>query len=181
MSDSERITAYTEAVKNFDLIHDLPPKNADIDKFSSDQKRKFEQLCAKDSFLIPIVYKNQISHFEINKKALKNSIIFSHAKAIYRKQYLINTHSKQEKATFVIINFALLMLCILMSESEALLLFIKDDFLLNIIAASGYLSLTLVFLTYYFAVNFIVFSIDVINDIALGITEIHPTLIGSKA
>ncbi len=181
MSDSERITAYSEAVKNFDLIHDLPPKNADIDTFNSDQKQKFEQLCSKDSFIVPIVYKNQISYFEINKKALKKSIIFSYAKDIYRNQYLRNTHSKQEKATFVIINFALLMLCILMSDSEALLLFVKDEFLLNIIFASGYLSLSLIFLTYYFTLNFIVFSIDVINDIALGILETHPTLIGSKA
>ena len=181
MYDSERITAYSDAVRNFDLIHNLPPKNADIDKFDFDQKQKFMQLCSKDSFLIPIVYKNKISHFEINKKALKNSIIFCDAKAVYRNQYLRNTYSKQEKATFVIINFALLMLCVLMSESKALLILFKDEFLLDIIATSSYLSLTLVFLAYYFAANFIVFSFDVINDIALGITETHPTLIGSKA
>ena len=41
MYDSERITAYSDAVRNFDLIHNLPPKNADIDKFDFDQKQKF--------------------------------------------------------------------------------------------------------------------------------------------
>lgn len=70
MYDSERITAYSDAVRNFDLIHNLPPKNADIDKFDFDQKQKFMQLCSKDSFLIPIVYETLL--FDDNKKAQKS-------------------------------------------------------------------------------------------------------------
>lgn len=181
MSDSERITAYSKAVKNFDLIHDLPPKNEDIDRFTPEQKVKFEQLCSKDSFLVPVVHNNQISHFEINKRVLKNKVVMPKAEAIYRKLYLRNTHNMQEKATFIIINFALLMLCVLISDSESILLFVKDEALLNIIAASTYLAFTITFLAYYLSVNFLVFAIDVINDIALGITETHPTLIGYKA
>lgn len=180
MSGSERINAYSEAVKNFDLIYDLPPKNTDIHQLTFDQKVKFEKLCSKDSFIVPIVYNNQISHFKINKKVLKRNIIFSNAKEVYRNQYLRNTHNTQEKATFIIINITFLMFCILMSDSQALLLILEDEFLLNIIAASSYLSLTLVFLTYYLAVSFIVSSIDVVDDITLGVIEKHPTMIGSK-
>lgn len=181
MPGSERIDAYSKAVKNFDLIQNLPPKNFDIDQFSPEQKKQFSKLCSESSYLKPIVYKNQISHFEINKKILRKNIIISCAKDIYRNQYLRNMHSKQEKATFVIINLVILMLSVLMTDSNALLLFIKDQFLLNIIAASGYFSLSLFFLVYYVSVNFIVLTIDVINDICLGIVEAHPNMIGSKA
>ena len=181
MSDSERITAYSEAVKNFELIHDLPPKNSSIDQFTAEQKKKFDHLCSKDSFLVPVVYKNQISHFKINKKILKNSLSISHAKNIYRNLYLRNTHTKYEQASFIIINLTMLMLCILLSNSKEILLLVKDEYLLNVIAFSSYLSLTLVLLVYYLAVSFIVFSFDVINDITLGIIEKHPNLIGTEA
>lgn len=180
MSDSERIAAYSEAVNNFDLIHNLPPKNLDIDSFSSDQKMKLDKLCAKDSFLTPIIFNNKISHFEVNKKILKKSIILSNAKTVYRNQYLRNIHNRSEKATFVVINIFVLMSCVVLADSETLLLFISDQKLLNIIMASGYLSMSLVFFVYYFSINFIVFSVDIVNDIALGITEAYPTLIGSK-
>jgi hypothetical protein len=175
------LSHYSDTITNFDLLSDLPPINTEISTFDNQTNAKFNALTSSNSPLVPIIYNNKISHYEINKKALSHNIQITRAKKIYRKLHLENMFCREEKATLIIINLCALMLIIMSNDSLLLLSIFNSEYMVNTASSLFYFMISMSIATYYLSACYIVLKSDVTSDVINGILLENKQPIGYKA